>query len=200
MSVSREVVEEQLRGLGHTHGFFTAKELHYLPDILAEGETLRAVTSGFYEARTWIIAITNLRLVFLDKGFLYGLRQLNMPLAQISSISQKCGFVFGEIEVATSSGSKTITNIPKKQVLKISAVLAELIHGDGEPSRAKAPSTADTAPASTPAPASAKTDRYTPLLFQEDLPTQLERLERLWKKSVLTDEEFRLAKSKIIGA
>lgn len=195
MSLSKETVENQLRNLGAGHGFFTGKELHYLPEIMADGEVLRAVTNGFYEARTWMIVITNLRLIFLDKGFLFGLRQLNMPLAQISSISQKCGFFFGEIVVATSSGSKTITNIPRKKVLKISAVLAELIHGNGETSRPE-----EAAGSDAPGPASAKPGPYAPLIFQEDLPSQIEKLEHLWQKGALTDEEFRLAKARVIGS
>src|SRR5579871_4117984 len=118
MPVDKSIIDEQLKSLGDFQHFFTHKEIRFLPQILAEGETIHAITSGFFEAKTWLIVVTDLRLIFLDSGFFYGLRQLDLPMSQISSISHKSGFFFGEIHVATSSGSKTIGNIPKRDILK----------------------------------------------------------------------------------
>ena len=171
MSVSKNAVTQQLHSLGDFHRFFTSREIGCLPDILAEGETIHGITSGFYEARTWIIVITDIRLIFLDKKFFVGVRQVDMPLAHISSISQKSGFFFGEIEVATSSGRRSITNLPRKNVMKISSIIAGLIHGD-----------------------STKVG-----IGNADLAQQFEKLENLWQKGALTDDEFARAKSKILG-
>jgi hypothetical protein len=172
MPVERSVVQSQLNELGDFHRFFTSKEIAYLPAILAEGETIHGITSGFYEAKTWIIVITNLRLLFLDKGMFYGLKQVDMPLSQISSIAHRTGFFFGEIEVATASGKRKIESISKRDVLKIASIISGLIHGG----RAR------------PTPASAGSD----------LASQLERLAVLHEKGALTEEEFHLSKSNLL--
>lgn len=187
MPVSKDVVEQQLRELRDFHQFFTSKEIRYLPEILATGETIYGITSGFFEAKTWIIVVTDLRLLFLDKGMFYGLKQIDMPLSKISSVSQKTGLIFGEIEVATTFGSKKISSIPRKSVIKIASILASLIHGriPGEPD-AESALDADS-------PATSK-GKYIPA----DLASQLERLDVLYQKGVLTDEEFRLSKAKLL--
>lgn len=172
MAVHRKVVEQQLEALGDFHRFFTSKEIRALPEILADGEIVNGITSGFFEAKTWIIVLTNIRMLFLDKGLLYGMKQVDMPLSKISSIAQKTGLFFGEIEVSTSSGSKKISSIPKKNVLKISSILAGLIHGGPT----KAP----------------------PMVAATDLASQIEKLDGLRQKGALTDEEFRLSKARLL--
>ncbi len=174
MSVDKQIVTQQLSELGDFHRFFTRKEISCLHELLTDGEVVHAVTSGFFDGHTWIVVVSNIRILFLDKGMFYGLKQVDMPLNKISSISQKTGFFFGEIEVATSSGSKKITNIPKRNVMKVSSILAGLIHGGtGKP----------TAPREAAG----------------DLAAQLEKLDNLCQKGALTDEEFRLAKARLLG-
>jgi hypothetical protein len=73
-------------------------------------------TNGFYEKQTWLITVTDRRLLFLNKGFIYGLKQLELPLAQISAISCETGIFFGDITVATSGGNKKIeTTSPSRR-------------------------------------------------------------------------------------
>ena len=174
MSVDKQVVKQQLHELGDFHRFFTSREVSCLHEVLTGGEVIHAVTSGFFDGHTWIVVVSNIRILFLDKGMFYGLKQVDMPLNKISSISQKTGFFFGEIEVASSSGSKKITSIPKRNVLKVSSILAGLIHGD----------TAKAAPLR---------ERAT------DLATQFEKLDSLHQKGALTDDEFRMSKAKLLS-
>ena len=48
--------------------FFTKKELNYLPEALADGEQVLAFTFGFLDGNTWLLTLTDRRLIFLDKG------------------------------------------------------------------------------------------------------------------------------------
>ena len=178
MPVDKRLVDEQLQALGDFHQFFTSKEIRYLHQILVPGETLHGITSGFYEARTWVIVITNMRLVFLDKGMFYGLKQVDMPLSQVDSISHKTGLFFGEIEVATASGSKTIGKITKRDVVKVASIIAGLIHGGSSLPEAK--------PSAPSFPSG------------DDLASQLERLATLRDKGALTEEEFQLSKARVL--
>lgn len=179
MPVDRKIVQQQLEALGDFYQFFTSKEIRFLPQILAENETIHGLTSGLYEGKTWIIVITDMRLLFLDKGMLYGLRQIDMPLSQISSISHKSGLFFGELQVSTASGAKCIGSIAKKDVLKLCSIISGLIHGSK-----KKPVSNEPIQASRPV----------------DLTTQLEKLFILREKGALTEEEYALTKSKLLNS
>ena len=45
--------------------FFTKKELKYLPEILMENEQVLAFSSGVMDGNTWLITLTNERVIFL---------------------------------------------------------------------------------------------------------------------------------------
>lgn len=168
MAIEKNIVKEQLQALGDFHQFFTAKEIRYLPQILTENETIQGITSGYYEAKTWLIVITNIRLLFLDTGLFFRLRQTDIPLSKINSISYATGLFFGEIEIATGSEVKTISSITKKDVLKIVSIISGLIHSGSR--------------SSTP----------------RDLTSQLERLAALCDKGILTEKEFERCKEKLL--
>lgn len=179
MPISKEQFQTQLDALGDFHRFFTAPELRFLPDILSDGEKVRAITSGLYEGKTWLVVITSRRLIFLDKGFLFGLRQLDMPLSQISTVSHKSGLFFGELQVSTSAGSKSIGSIPKKDILKLTSIISSILHGDDHHE--------DDGVVSIKEP------------FSIDLASQLERLSELHAKGALDDEEFSQSKNILLG-
>lgn len=128
MPVEKRVVEQQLEALGDFQRLFTAKEIRFLPQVLIDGETIYGLTSGFYEGKSWIVVVTDMRIVFLDKGMFYGLKQIDMPLSHISSVSHKTGFFLGEITVATAGGARTIAKIKKREVLKISTLISTLAY------------------------------------------------------------------------
>src|SRR3954451_16863952 len=77
--------------------FFTKKELKHLPDVLAEGEQVLAFTSGLMDGDTWLIALTDRRIIFLDKGMIWGLKQTLIDLDKVNSISGETGIFFGTI-------------------------------------------------------------------------------------------------------
>ncbi len=96
--------------------FFTKKELHYLPEVLRDGEQVLAFTSGLKDGNTWLIVLTDRRILFLDKGMIYGLKQESIPLNRVNSISGNTGLLLGKIVITDGSRSHEITNVWKKTV------------------------------------------------------------------------------------
>jgi len=177
MAVDKKIVDEQIKKLGDFDQWFTKKEIRYLPEILDEDEEIKAMTSGVHEGNTWLIVVTTRRLLFLDKGMIYGLKQMEMPLAQITSVSHKTGLMFGEIEVDTAGGKKKIETISKKDVPKVAKIISDLIKELNNKSNS-----------------TNNTDK------QLDIVSQLEKLAELKEKGILTEEEFIAQKNKLLNS
>ena len=113
-------IRAQIDALGETDTFGTKKEIKYLPDVMdPNDETIMAIASGFMDGNTWLVVCTNRRILFIDKGLIFGLRQVDIPMDSISSVVQKTGMMFGSVEIlgAGLSGMK-VTNILKSHVGK----------------------------------------------------------------------------------
>jgi hypothetical protein len=131
MPISKEKINKQLDEIGNFYQWFTKKEINSLPEILADDEIIYGITSGTYKGNTWLIVITQKRVVFLNKRILDGsLRQVEFPLKQISSITYDTGYILGSIKFSTSGGKQIIKNIAGGDVPKVARVLSDLIHND----------------------------------------------------------------------
>ncbi len=155
--------------------FFTKKELAYLPEILMEGEQILAFTSGLMDSNTWLITLTDRRIIFLDKGMLYGLKQAIVDLDKVNSVSGQTGLLFGKIIITDGATHRTIQNVWKKTVKTFTNKVQEALEAR------KHPSTSSHKPAASAA-------------------EQLEKLAALKDKGILTDEEFATEKKKILSA
>lgn len=172
-------IRQQIRNLPHKYIFYTKREINYLPQILIEGEEIRALTSGFAENRTMLAVVTNRRILFLDKGMFFGLRQTQMALDRIQSIEGEHLVVFGSIRMWDGAAA-----------IKISMVLASTIDPFIKATRAAI-------------------DEYKRLSFREtvgaassalDVASQIERLAALKDQGHLTEEEFQSQKKKILAS
>lgn len=166
--IAREMGDDQ---------FFTKKELRHLPEVLQDGEQVLAFSSGLMDANTWLITLTNRRIIFLDKGMIFGLKQTVIPLNKVNAISGKTGLMFGEIAIADGAGQHVIKQVWKKTVAPFTAKALEAID------------TLDSTSSSTPKD-SPENDRY----------SQLERLAALKNAGVLSEEEFVAEKAKILSS
>jgi hypothetical protein len=175
MPVEKKTVDEQIAALGHFDKWFTKKERNYLHEIMAPGERIYAMTSGILDGNTWLVTVTDNRVLFLDKGMIYGLKQMEFPLSQISAVSYKSELFYGNIEVSTAGGKKLISRITKKDVQKVAQIISDLINK----SREHAQETTDGT--------------------QSDVVSQLERLASLKQRGILSNEEFAQQKAKILG-
>lgn len=157
--------------------FFTKKELNHLPEILADGEEVLAFTSGIMDGNTWLITLTDKRIIFLDKGMIYGLKQTTIDLEKINSVSGQTGMFFGKIVIEDGASSRTIDNVWKKTVLAFTNKVRDAIEAKKLVSR------------HAPAPQS----------VGDDIVTKLERLAILLEKGILTQEEFSQQKARILA-
>ena len=187
MAVEKDTIDAQLKELTYFDQFFTAKEVRYLPEVIRPDERMHALISGLLDdgsalgsMTTWLIVATDQRLVFLNKGMIYGLRQLDMPLGEIKGIRHKTGLVFGEITVSTGGMEKKIEQLWKGGTNKFAAILSGLIRD----SRA------------TPAGSANPLQRPDE---GDDALVQLERLGKLRESGVLTDDEFQEQKRRVLG-
>ncbi len=134
------------------------------------------MTSGLLDGNTWLVTVTDRRVLFLDKGMIFGLKQMELPLSQISAISHKTGLLLGKIEVSTAGGTKLIDMIEKKDVTKVAQIISELVNRtrNGQPA---------------------------PQPFQgtPDVASQLERLAALKNQGILTEAEFLQQKAKLVS-
>ncbi|MDR0621635.1 MAG: PH domain-containing protein, partial [Deltaproteobacteria bacterium] len=148
-------------------------ELRYLSAILTDNEEVLALTRGGVDGRWWIMAVTNLRVVLVHRGLIYGLKYLEVPIFTIKSVSYKTGMFYGTIFIDTGAGTVVMDSIHKKAAAEVSSILCEAV-GD----------TAHSLPNGA---------RSTVVL------DQLERLASLRDKGALTEAEFLAQKEKILA-
>jgi hypothetical protein len=156
--------------------FFTRKELNHLPEVLGDGEVVLAFTSGLMDGNTWLITLTDRRIIFLDKGMIYGLKQTIIDLDKVNSVSGETGIFFGKIGIQDGASNKTIENVWKKTVLTFSAKVRDAIEARKNYSR--------------PVAAAESGD---------DVVSKLEKLASMLEKGILTQEEFLAQKAKLLG-
>ena len=155
--------------------FFTKKELNHLPEVLSDGEQVLAFTSGLMDGNTWLVTLTDRRVIFLDKGMLYGLKQTAIDLDKVNSVSGQTGIFFGKITIEDGASSRLIDNVWKKTVVAFTNKVRDAI--EARKSRH--------VPPSQPA--------------GDDVITKLEKLAALLEKGIINQEEFAQQKAKILA-
>ena len=162
----------QSLGLDNISTFFGRKEINELPNILAPDEKVDHIVQGSYSNGQGILVSTNRRLLFIDKGLLYGLKVEDFPLDKISSIQYETGLLLGKIKIYTSGNMATIENIEKKSTRSFCEfVRNKLSHPKTEP-RENRP--------------------------EINVLDQLEKLAKLKENGILSQEEFDEQKKKLL--
>ena len=179
---------EQINALPSKYIFNTRKEIRYLPKILIAGEKILALTSGYMNNRTWLAVCTNRRVLFLDRGMFYGLRQVQMNLDRIQAIESEFGLAFGSIRVWDGASSMNISLVLKASVAPFVKTVQEsmdhykrlMVH-DLATAAAIAHPTVD------------------PLKHTSPMLDELERLAKLKADGHLSEEEYSAAKAKLLA-
>ncbi|WP_410016080.1 PH domain-containing protein [Sodalis sp. C49] len=158
--------------------FGTKKEFYHLPAILADDEKPLAVATGLMGGNTWLITLTNYRIIFLDKGMVYGLKQVFVDLASVVSVSGRTKMMTGSITLSTTGQNYTIENVMKGAVTPFTNMVniaRETL--SQQPQMRQAAGTR----------------------AQYDVITQLEKLAALKERGILSDQEFSVQKEKILA-
>ena len=168
-------IKKQISSINETSKLIGRKEIKELPDILWEDEIVENLIQGFYNNGNGILVATNRRLIFIDKGLLYGLKVEDFPLDKISTIQYSTGMLMGKLTIFTSGNKAVIDNVDKKDVRLFGDFVRNKISSkDNTESNSKS------------------------IIEDEDVISKLERLAVLKEKGILTDEEFISQKMKIL--
>jgi len=179
-NASKDQLKNQFKTIAHEMGddqFFTKKELYYLPEVLMNNEQVLGFTSGMMDNNTWLITLTDRRIIFLDKGMLYGLRQSSTNLDKINAISGETGMLFGTILITDGSTTSTIKQVLKKTVKNFTNKAQDAIEAHRVQSHQQPPQKEQAA------------DPY----------EKLEKLAGLRDKGIISEEEFNAEKKKILS-
>jgi len=172
-----EEIKSQIRSIDGMAKFLGKREIKELPNILWENENVEKLIQGTYNNGNGILICTNKRLIFIDKGMLFGLQVEDFPLDKISSIQYSTGILLGKLTIFASGNKAVIDNVDKLQVRVFGDFVTNKINSkDKNKNLIKVESSED------------------------DIISKLERLATLKEKGILTDEEFLAQKNKILNS
>lgn len=120
-------IMKQLEAAGVTDTFGTKKEINHLPEIIADNEVIKYATSGFYEGNTILIVVTDKRIIFLDKGIIYGTTKTEIPLDKVNSVSYKKGMILARLKMYNGAAPIEVENIQNNTIEKLTAIINECL-------------------------------------------------------------------------
>jgi len=176
-------LKEEFKRLAKISGdasFGTKKEFFHLPKILNSLETPLAIASGMMDGNTWLITLTNQRVIFLDKGMLFGLKQVDINLNNIASVGGKTGILLGEIMISTSGQNYIIKNVAKSSVIPFTNLVNETRNKLNEKSKNTTESSNDKN-------------------ALDETIEKIKQLAEMKEKGILTDAEFQQQKQKLLN-
>lgn len=153
---------------------FGRKEIRHLANLLDRGELVHAMGVGVLGNKSGIAAITNRRLLFLEKSMMGSESLTDFALGSIGAMSIGKKMSGETLTVNHSGTSAVITTMGHGQADDIARAFRQLKE--------------------QPAPVAAPLQAPAPDPF-----AQLERLGELLAKGILTDEEFQTQKAQILS-
>ncbi len=169
-------IKKQIEALPDRYVFWTKKEIRALPKILNNNEVIKGITSGMMNKATWLAVCTNQRLIFVNRGMFYGLRQVQVPLDRIQSIDHEFTIAFGSIRVWDGASAFTIRMVLKSSIIPF-------VNAAQQAMQALRSTQAKQNTTSAPV----------------DVASQLGKLAELKEKGFLTEEEFQAQKKKLLA-
>lgn len=168
-------IKSQIQGLklSGVSNFLGRREINELPNILAPTEVIDNIAQGTYNNGQGILVSTNRRLLFVDKGLLYGLKVEDFPLDKITSIQYETGLLLGGIKIHTSGNIAKIDNVEKASARSFSEFVRDKL------SQPKETSTAT-------------------IVSEPNVLDQLEKLAKLKDSGILSEDEFAEQKKKLL--
>lgn len=168
--IKKQIQALKLSGISDYLG---RREINELPNILAPTEIVDNLAQGTYNNGQGILVSTNRRLIFVDKGMLYGLKVEDFPLDKITSIQYETGLLLGEIKIHTSGNIAKIDNVEKASARSFAEFIREKL---SQPKETVA----------------------TKITTEPNVLDQLEKLAKLKENGILSDEEFSEQKKKLL--
>ncbi|WP_225352574.1 PH domain-containing protein [Lacticaseibacillus nasuensis] len=106
-------IQKQFADAGVSDLWGTKKEVKALPEILGESEIVKYATSGLVAGTTVLMVCTDSRILFIDKGMLYGIKSTEIPLNMVNAVSYSTGLMFGTISITNGATITKVENVNK---------------------------------------------------------------------------------------
>lgn len=119
-------ITEKIRELGGGTLSFVKKELQRLPELLKEGEELRALGSGEIKGKNWLLAVTDVRLMLLYITPC-GEEFVESPLSDVTSVFCNMGALFFTAVISIEDQKYTIKKLERIRFKDIAAAFPENI-------------------------------------------------------------------------
>lgn len=184
MSYTLDEIKTQMEDAGISDLWGTKREVKELPKILNDDEVIKYGCSGLNNSNTVLCLCTNHRVLFLDKGLLYGIKSTEIPLDMVNGVSYEKGLIFGKIAITNGANVTKLEQINKKDA----PIMADTIKK--ESIKYKEVLQTQNNNDSSQHEASNNTD---------DLIKQLRELKNLVDEGILTEEEFEAKKKQLLG-
>lgn len=170
-----ETIEKQFKDAGVSAILGTRKEVSALPDILGNDEVIKYATSGFVDGNTILMLCTTERVLFIDKGLVYGIKSTEIPLDMINSVNYEKGMLLGSISIVNGAKETKVKNVLKGTAPK----MVEVIKAERK--------------------AFMKPEPQTVVKEEKSIADQLHELKTLVDEGILTQDEFDAKKKQLLG-
>src|ERR671934_48203 len=129
-------------GLHGLRGLLSRPEIAELPRVLAEDETVLDAVQGWFEQSSGLLVATDRRLLFVDKGMVYGLKLEGLAYDRLLGIRRRSGLLLATITIIGQGTTAEIRGVSGERADEFCALVSDRIAG-----------VASSAPAGAPAPA-----------------------------------------------
>ncbi len=114
--------------------FANRKEVRELHEILDDDEHVLALTSGNYDGRSWVIAATTLRILFLDKVMFVGVKKLEIMLDSLKEAVYDKSVIGSSLVFYRKDGARCIVkSVNKATGSEFAAAINEELTADKTP-------------------------------------------------------------------
>ena len=125
MPVDDDYVRQQLALVPEYPRWRRRNEPALLSSVLEEGERLHGMTGCLFAEYTWILFVTDRRLLFLKQGALTP-RKNELRLCRVRSVTWTTGLFFGAMRLETDDGVKMIDSVVRRDCLRLSPLVRDL--------------------------------------------------------------------------
>lgn len=171
-----EEIQQQMAEAGVSDLFGTKKEVQSLPEIMADDEVLLYATSGFVDKGTVLVVVTDQRLIFVNRGMIFGTDFREIPFSKINGVSYSKKLVLANVSIDNGANTTLIKNVNKGTAPIFVDTLKKAINNAEQRKNASV--------ASTPA---------------ASVADELLKLKSLLDAGILTQDEFDDQKAKVLG-
>jgi hypothetical protein len=130
MPIDRGALDQQLQELGEASRWWNQREIRDLPAVLHADEQIAAIARGRVARirllrRSWLIVVTDDRLLCIRSGRTKGWRQIEVHAAQITRVSMRIGPLKGRV-IVVADGQTYRLLVPRADAYKLHNALMQM--------------------------------------------------------------------------